>query len=128
MKRGGIYHPAINHLLASTGHTDHFTVCDRGFPVPIGPERIDLALTDDIPTVLDVVRAILAEFQIDRILIASEAEIVSADRVAELRVLIAPIPLVPIAHLDLKQLAQGGRATIRTADTVPYSNIIIVSG
>jgi D-ribose pyranase len=128
MKRGGIYHPAINHLLASSGHTDHFTVCDRGFPVPIGPARIDLALTDDIPTVLDVVRAILAEFQIDRILIASEAEIVSADRVAELRVLIAPIPLVPIAHLDLKQLAQGGRATIRTADTVPYSNIIIVSG
>ena len=128
MKRGGIYHPAINHLLASIGHTDHFTVCDRGFPVPIGPERIDLALTDDIPTVLDVVRVVLAEFQIDRILIASEAEIAAADRVAELRALIAPIPLVPIAHLELKQVAQVGRATIRTADTVPYANIIIVSG
>ena len=48
MKRGGILHPALAHLLASTGHTDFFTVCDSGFPVPIGPERIDLALVDDL--------------------------------------------------------------------------------
>lgn len=128
MKKSGIYHPAINHLLASTGHTDHFTVCDRGFPVPVGPERIDLALTDDIPTVLDVVRAVMPEFRIDRILIAVEASSAAPYRVAELQELIAPIPLISIDHLELKTLAKAGRATIRTADTVPYSNIIIVSG
>ena len=128
MKKGGIYHPAINHLLASTGHTDYFTVCDRGFPVPVGPERIDLALTDDIPTVLDVVRAVMPEFQIDRVLIANEACRAAPDRVRELRTLLDPIPLVTIDHLELKALAQAGRATIRTADTVPYANIIIVSG
>ena len=128
MKRGGIYHPAVNHLLASTGHTDYFTVCDRGFPVPVGPERIDLALTDDIPTVLDVVRAVMPEFQVDRVLIATEASTESPDRVQELRVLLDPIPLIAIDHLELKALAQAGRATIRTADTVPYANIIIVSG
>jgi D-ribose pyranase len=54
MKRGGILHPALGHLLSSTGHTDYFTVCDRGFPVPDGPERIDLALVDGIPTVLEL--------------------------------------------------------------------------
>ena len=128
MKKGGIYHPAINHLLASTGHTDHFTVCDRGFPVPIGPERIDLALTDDIPTVLDVVRAVTDEFHIDRILIATEATTAAPTRVQELRDLISPIPLISIDHLELKALAKDGRATIRTADTMPYANIIIVSG
>lgn len=128
MKKSGIYQPAINHLLASTGHTDYFTVCDRGFPVPIGPERIDLALVDDIPTVLDVVRAVMAEFQIDRVLIATEASTASPDRVQELRAMLAPIPLISIDHLELKQLAKDGRATIRTADAVPYANIIIVSG
>ena len=128
MKKGGIYHPAINHLLASTGHTDYFTVCDRGFPVPTGPERIDLALTDDIPTVLDVVRAVRTEFQIDRVLIATEATVASPERVSELRALLAPTPLITIDHLELKHLSREGRATIRTADTVPYANIIIVSG
>lgn len=128
MKKGGIYHPAITHLLASTGHTDFFTICDRGFPVPVGPERIDLALTDDIPTVLDVLRAIADEWHIDRVLIAQEMIEASPQRVAELRELLGEIPLEPVAHLDLKRLAHDGRATIRTADTCPYANIIVVSG
>jgi D-ribose pyranase len=128
MKKGGIYHPAITHLLASTGHTDYVTVCDRGFPVPAGPERIDLALTDDIPTVMDVLRAVQAEYQIDRVLIAREAEIAAPARMSELRNLLGRTSLAIIEHLELKQLAGHARATIRTADTTPYANIIIVSG
>jgi len=128
VKKGGIYHPEINHLLASSGHTDYFTICDRGFPVPVGPQRIDLALTDDIPTVLDVLRAIKDEFHIDRVLIAAEAEIASPDRVRDLREMLNPVPLVLIEHLELKEIAHAGRATIRTADTVSYANIIVISG
>src|ERR687898_2543163 len=81
MKRGGILHPGLNHLLASTGHTDYFTICDRGFPVPDGPERIDLALVDDIPTIIQVLKAIAAEYQIDRVVIANEMIDVSPMRV-----------------------------------------------
>ena len=128
MKRGGILHPALNHLLASTGHTDYFTVCDGGFPVPIGPERIDLALVAGIPTVLDVLRAVHAEFEIDRVLITREMEEVSPERVEELRVLLGDVPLEPVSHLELKRLSATARATVRTADTVPYANVIVVSG
>ncbi len=49
-------------MLARTGHTDYFTICDRGFPVPETPERIDLALVEDLPTVLDILRAVMAEW------------------------------------------------------------------
>ena len=61
MKKSGILHPALCELLAATGHTDWITICDSGFPVPIGPQRIDLALVSGIPTVLDVLRAIRRE-------------------------------------------------------------------
>ena len=128
MKRAGILNPALSHLLASTGHTDFFTVCDRGFPVPVGPERIDLALTDDIPTVLDVLRAVLAEWSADRVLITTEMGEISPGRVEALRDLIGDIPLEPVSHIELKRLAQSARATVRTGDTVPYANIIVVSG
>lgn len=128
MKRGGILHPALNHLLASTGHTDYFTICDRGFPVPEAPERIDLALTDDIPTVLDVLRAVVAEWSVDRVLITHEMDEISPGRVADLREILAGAPLERVSHLHLKRLAQDARATVRTADTVPYANIIVVSG
>lgn len=128
MKRGGILHPGICHLLASTGHTDYLTVCDRGFPVPIGPERIDLALVDGIPTVIEVLAAIHAEFAIDRIVIAEEAQTASPAWVGTLRELIAPVPVETMPHLEVKALSHDARATIRTGDVTPYANILIVSG
>ncbi len=128
MKRGGILNAALSHLLASTGHTDYFTICDRGFPVPDGPQRIDLALVDGIPTVLDVLRAIAAEWQIDRVVIAQEMTEVSPRRVEELRDLLGDVPLQLMSHLELKRLSQTGKATVRTADATPYANIVVVSG
>lgn len=128
MKRSGILHPALCHLLASCGHTDYFTICDRGFPVPEGPERIDLALVDGIPTVLDVLRAVRAEWAIDRVVITHEMDEISANRVSEIEAILGDVPLQRVSHLELKRLAQDGRGTIRTADTVPYANIVVVSG
>lgn len=128
MKRGGVLNPALSHLLASTGHTDYFTVCDRGFPVPADPERIDLALVDDIPTVLDVLAAVMTEWTLDRVLITHEMDAISPDRVAEMRALLGDVPFERISHGQLKRLAQTARATVRTGDTVPYANIIVVSG
>jgi D-ribose pyranase len=128
MKRGGILNPSLSHLLASTGHTDYFTVCDRGFPVPEGPERIDLALVDGIPTVLDVLAAVIAEWSLDRVLITHEMDAISPNRVAELRALLGDVPLERVSHGQLKRLALSARATVRTGDTVPYANIIVVSG
>jgi D-ribose pyranase len=128
MKRGPLLNPALNHLLASTGHTDYFTVCDRGFPVPLEPERIDLALTDDIPTVLDVLKLIAVEFHIDRVVIPAEVHDIAPHRVDELKAILGDIPLYPVPHLEFKRLSHSARATVRTGDSTPYGNIIIVSG
>lgn len=129
MKREGILHPQLSHLLASTGHTDYLTICDAGFPVPIGPERVDLALTRNIPTVLQVLKAIQLEFLIDRIIITREMDETSPDHVQALREIVDPeVEFEVVSHLELKHLAAGARGTIRTGDTTPYANIIIVSG
>ncbi|GIW04505.1 MAG: D-ribose pyranase [Thermomicrobiales bacterium] len=128
MKKSGILNPALCHLLASSGHTDYFTICDRGFPVPDGPPRIDLALVDDLPTVLDVLKAVAAEWAIDRVLIAQEMTEASPQRVDALREVLGDVPLQIVSHLELKRLAQTAKATVRTGDTCPYANIIVVSG
>lgn len=128
MKRGGILHPDLAQVLASSGHTDYLLISDRGFPVPSEPVRIDLALVDDRPTVLDVLAAIEAEWSIDRVLITEEMELVSPRRVAEMRELLPGVPFEAVSHLELKRLGHGAKATIRTGDTTPYANCIIVSG
>jgi D-ribose pyranase len=128
VKKCGILNPALSQLLARTGHTDYFTICDRGFPVPDGPERIDLALVDDIPTILDVLKAVTDEYQIDRIVITQEMKEISPQRVAELQQIVGDEKLEVSTHINLKRLSQSGKATVRTGDTCPYGNIIVVSG
>ena len=128
MKKSGILHPAISRLLARTGHTDFFTICDKGYPVPDGPERIDLALVEGIPTVLDVLGAIQAEYHIDRVVIAAEMTEASPAFYDRLRGLLGDIPIEQIPHLELKHLSATGKATIRTGDAVPYANLIVLSG
>jgi D-ribose pyranase len=128
MKKSGILHPGICELLASSGHTDYITICDRGFPVPDGPQRIDLALVDGIPTVIDVLRAVAAEWALDRVIITHEMEEVSPQHVEAVRSVVGDAPLQAITHLELKHLSRTAKATIRTGDTTPWGNIIIVSG
>jgi D-ribose pyranase len=127
VKKRGILNPALSQLLARTGHTDYFTICDRGFPVPDGPERIDLALVDDIPTVLDVLNAVVDEYQIDRVVIPQEMKEISPQRYQELFEIVGD-KLEAVPHIEFKRLSQTGKATVRTGDTCPYGNIIVVSG
>ncbi|RKN84786.1 D-ribose pyranase [Paenibacillus ginsengarvi] len=128
MKKGGILNPSLNRILAETGHTDMLTICDRGFPVPSGPERLDLALVDNVPTVLDVLAAIDKEFVIDRIIVAEEMKEASPERFASMQAAYPHIAFMAVPHVRFKHICPESRAVIRTGDCAPYANIIIVSG
>ncbi|WP_262687539.1 D-ribose pyranase [Paenibacillus baimaensis] len=128
MKRGGILNPTLNRILAETGHTDLLTICDRGFPVPMGIERLDLALTDGIPTVLDTVRAIYGEFLIDSVIVTEEMRKASPERYRELTEALPDVAFRIVSHQQFKDICVESRAVIRTGDTIPYANIMIVSG
>ncbi len=121
----------LNSLLAGTlrevGHTQMLLLADKGFPVPPGVETIDLALTNDLPTVLDVIRAIADDFAFDRILIAEEMKAVSGPRVTELETLTGK-PIEAFAHIDFKHIAAHARLAVRTGDTTPYANCLLVRG
>ncbi|TLS52910.1 D-ribose pyranase [Paenibacillus antri] len=128
MKRGGILHPTLNRILSETGHTDLLTICDRGFPVPPGPERLDLALVDDLPTVLDVLAAISGEFVIDCIIVTEEMAAASPERYAKLRAAYPELAFQVVTHERFKAICPESRAVVRTGDATPYANIIVVSG
>jgi D-ribose pyranase len=128
MKRGGILHPGLNRILSETGHTDLLTICDRGFPVPSGPERLDLALVDDLPTVVDVFSAIYAEFVIDCVIVTEEMAEASPERYEALQAVFQGLRFRVVTHARFKEICPESRAVIRTGDTTPYANLMIVSG
>lgn len=128
MKKSGILHPELLTLIASMGHTDYIVIADRGFPVPLRPTRINLGLVDDKPTVLDVLEALLAETDLDRIIATTEMQRASPKRLSAVRSQAEHRAVDLIDHQTFKTLASNANGIIKTADTCPYANLIIVSG
>ena len=72
MLKTGILNPQINALLSRVRHTNTLAIADRGFPFWPAVETVDISLVDDIPTVLDVLRAIRPNFTIGKAWMAEE--------------------------------------------------------
>lgn len=126
--RPRLLQPDLRHLLASAGHSDLIVICDRGFPIPPGLCRIDLALTDGLPTVLDVLRCAATEVTLDRLVMAEEARRTAATRLGELAAAWPSVPLEFVPHITFKSIARSARGIVRTGDVVPYANLILTLG
>src|SRR5512147_433315 len=72
MLKAGILNPHINALLSCVRHTNMLVIADRGFPYWPTIRTVDIALVDDVPTVLQVFRAIRPIFVIGQIFMAAE--------------------------------------------------------
>ena len=130
MKRSSaILHGQLSRVLAEMGHTDELLVTDAGLPIPLGVERVDLALTGNVPRVNTVLQMILGELTVEEAVMAEEMATSSAGLYAEVRQLLpagARITLVP--HQELKLRTRGVRAAVRTGELTWYANIILVGG
>jgi D-ribose pyranase len=128
MVQRGILNPAINSLLCRVRHTNLLVIADRGFPFFPGIETIDITLVDGIPTVLDVLRAIKQNFVIGRAYMAEEFRTANSAAVVEsLTAVLAPVEPGFEPHIQLKQRVPSAIGLIRTADTIPYANMILES-
>jgi D-ribose pyranase len=129
MLKTGILHPQINALLARVRHTNLLVVADRGFPFWPQIETVDLALVDDVPTVLDVLAAIRPNFAVGQAWMAEEFLRHNDDATrTRFRDALAGIPIAYEAHVTFKQRVPSAIGLIRTGDTVQYANVILQSG
>ena len=128
MLQTGILNPAILHLLARVRHTNILVIADRGFPSWPQLETVDLSLVDNVPTVLQVLDAIRANFVIGHAFSAAEfKKHNSSATLAALATRFAGIPLRFEPHQKFKLRVPHAIGLIRTGDTLPYSNLILES-
>ena len=128
MLKGGILNPNLSSLLCRVRHTNTLVIADRGFPSWPQLETIDLSLVDGIPRVLDVLAALLPNFSVGRIYLASEFFAHNKpDAVSAVINLTHGIDVVREPHADFKKRVPLATGLIRTADTNAYSNLILES-
>ncbi len=129
MIKRGILNPGILDLLARVRHTNTVVIADRGFPFRPGTETVDISLTDDIPTVLDVLRLVIPEYVYGKAYLAEEFKVYNdAGAVNALEKALAGIPLIFEPHeTAFKKRVDNAIGIIRTGDTIQYANIILES-
>jgi D-ribose pyranase len=128
MFRQGILNPQILSLLARVRHTNMLVIADRGFPFWPMIETVDISLVDDVPTVLQTLRAIRENFDVTEVIMAAEFKKENPLRVQEEFISVAGIPITFEQHEDMKKLVPRAIGLIRTGDTTQYANMILVSG
>ncbi len=128
MLKGGILNPAINALLCRVRHTNTLVIADRGFPYWPQIETVDISLVDDIPKVIDVLRAIKENYSIGQIFAAEEfLSQNTPDVTDQLDAAILGIPITYEPHVEFKRRVPQAIGLIRTGDTTQFSNLIIES-
>ena len=128
MLKTGILNPQINSLLSRVRHTNTLVIADRGFPYWPMIETVDISLVDGVPSVLDVLRAIRANFVIGRAWMAEEFLKNNTEEVRQAFAQgLSGIPLVHEPHLDFKKRVPLSIGLIRSGDTVQYANMVLES-
>ncbi|KGX90737.1 ribose pyranase [Pontibacillus halophilus JSM 076056 = DSM 19796] len=125
MKRHGLLNSHITKVLADLGHTDTIVVADAGLPIPPGVEKIDVSLSEGVPSFLDVISILQEEMVVERATVAEEME--------------RNVPVHTgfhercktvdyVSHETLKESLTKAKAVIRTGEVTPYANCILHAG
>ena len=128
MLKTGILNPQINSLLSRVRHTNTLVIADRGFPFWPMIETVDISLTDDVPTVLQVLAAVRQNFQAGQAWMAGEFLKHNPDKVrGAFAAALRGIELNYEPHVQFKKRVPHAIGLIRTGDTVQYANLILES-
>ena len=128
MLKTGILNPQLNSLLSRIRHTNTLVIADRGFPFWPMIETVDVSVVDDLPTVLQLLKAIRPNFQIGKAWMAQEFLQQNGPNIRDtFAETLRGIALTHEPHIEFKKRIPHAIGIIRTGDTTQYANLILES-
>ncbi|HAT54423.1 MAG TPA: D-ribose pyranase [Lactobacillus sp.] len=128
MKKTTVINSDLSRGIAQMGHFDTLAIEDAGMPVPKGTEKIDLAVSKNLPSFIDVLSNVLSELQVQRIFLAEEMKTQNPKQLTAVKQLLPDVEIKFIPHEQMKADLSKAHAFVRTGEMTPYSNIILESG
>lgn len=128
MKKTGVINSELAAIIAGMGHMDWLSVGDAGMPVPMGVKKIDLALAQQLPSFIDVLKNILTELKVQKIYLAEEIKTENKEQLAAVKALMPDVEVVFVPHTQLKKDLVKTHAFVRTGEMTPFANVILESG
>jgi D-ribose pyranase len=128
VKKNQLLNQRLSAVIAGMGHMDELVIADAGLPIPATAERIDLALTQDVPRFIDTLRVVLTELQVEGAIIAEEMLDVSPTVLEAIESVLGNVPIHKVAHEEFKKRTASAAAVVRSGEFTPYANVILVAG
>lgn len=128
VRPGGLLHPELLRAVARAGHGDWVVVADHGLPIPRGPQRVELGVRDGLPTVLEVVRALLEELVTESAILAAESRTSSTAWHEHALRAFNGLKVEYLDHERLKEGLKDSLIVVRTGERTPYANVVLVGG
>lgn len=129
MKKVGMLNRQIDSALNRQGHMDRMIVADAGFPCPDHVELIDIALSEGVPSILDVLAELRKVHSVETIIIAQETADHNPGYFQKVSKAFGDdVEVQVITHTEFKERSHDVKTIIRTGDFTAWANIILVSG
>lgn len=128
LKKTTVINSELSTVIAGMGHMDWLSIGDAGMSVPMDTKKIDLALTKQLPSFIDVLKNILAELEVQKIYLADEIKTQNPKQLTAIKELLPDVEIEFMPHSQLKKDLSKTHAFVRTGEMTPFSNIILESG
>lgn len=128
MFKGKLLNSEVLAIVGKMGHTDMIVIGDAGLPIPEHVNRIDLALSQGIPSFKETLEVVLSSMEVETIILAEELKTMNVEILNIIRAHFTEDQISFISHEAFKKTTNGARAIIRTGECTPFANIILVSG
>ncbi len=126
MLHSNILNTDLISLLSRLGHTQSICICDAGLPIPRDIPCIDLALTQNVPDIVSVLKLIGSNLVIESAVAASECR--DRNPIFTEYLLGASYPVDYITHDEFKKRSLQCISFVRTGECSPYANLILNAG
>jgi D-ribose pyranase len=124
----GIVNPQVQDLLCRIRHTNTLVIADAAFPYWPQIETVDLSLVRGIPTIIQVLDAVLPNFKAGPIYMAEEFKRTNPKTMQDaFTKACRGVEITFEPHLEFKKRVPNAIGLIRTGDATAYGNMILVS-
>lgn len=128
MKKAGVLNAQLMCELTKLRHTDKIVICDAGFPIPKEAIIVDVSLVEGIPTMPQVLKAVLNEIIVEEYVIFDMMKNVNKEYYDFIKSTFkGEQKKMEISMAAFQETAIDAKVFVRTGDLAPCANIMLTS-
>lgn len=133
MRKKGILNKRLMEAIMDMGHTDIMVIGDAGVPIARPEQRVDLAITADVPTIAETLDLIMDEMIFEKAVVAEEQRQYNPVHYAEVEKLVKSrypsMEVTAMPHEDFfAEYLPRAKYIVRTGNLMPWGNVVLVAG